>query len=89
LEIRARRVAYQEYTADILREGQNAGVIRADMAPEHLAPLILGTMNWTFFWFTPDGPLSATETAQMVRDVIMNGLVAGGGPLKTVPKRKR
>jgi hypothetical protein len=25
----------------------------------------------------------------MVRDVIMNGLVAGGGPLKTVPKRKR
>jgi hypothetical protein len=40
--------------------------------------MLFGMMNWTFTWLKPDGPLSYEGYAEMVIDMLDNGL--GGAP---------
>lgn len=39
--------------------------------------MVFGMMNWTFTWLKPDGPLSYEGYAEMVIEMLENGL--GGG----------
>ena len=39
--------------------------------------MLFGMMNWTFTWLKPDGPLSYEGYAEMVIEMLENGL---GGP---------
>lgn len=36
--------------------------------------LMLGMMNWTYLWFRPEGELSSDRLAQMIADLLLNGL---------------
>jgi len=36
--------------------------------------LMLGMMNWTYLWFKPEGELSSAKLAQMIADLLLNGL---------------
>ncbi|UCW44497.1 hypothetical protein [Pseudomonas phage PPAT] len=41
--------------------------------------MLFGMMNWTFTWLKPDGPLSYEGYAEMVIDMLENGLGGLGG----------
>ncbi len=40
--------------------------------------MLFGMMNWTFTWLKPDGPLSYEGYAEMVIDMLENGLSGSG-----------
>jgi hypothetical protein len=42
--------------------------------PRWGALVVLSTLNWTFEWYSPDGPLSADEVADRLVDVVLSGL---------------
>ncbi len=35
---------------------------------------LMGTMNWTYTWFKPDGPLTAGQFATLASDLFLGGL---------------
>ncbi len=72
--IHARRNTYEQYVTDILADGQKTGEIRQDVDARHLALLLLGTMNWMFFWYTPEGELSVDDASKMVLQVALGGV---------------
>ena len=39
-----------------------------------LTMMLMGAMNWTFTWLSPDGPLSYADYAAEVTRVMFNGL---------------
>ena len=45
--------------------------------------MLFGMMNWTFTWLKPDGPLSYEGYAEMVIDMLENGLGGLAGPSGT------
>ncbi|WP_194215431.1 TetR/AcrR family transcriptional regulator [Kordiimonas pumila] len=36
--------------------------------------LMLGMINWTYLWFKPSGSLSSEKLADMIADILLNGL---------------
>jgi len=71
----ARRKNYEELVVEMVAAAQDQGALRADIDPHHLARLLMGTMNWTLFWYHPEGPVSPVEVAAMIRTVILDGLL--------------
>jgi Tetracyclin repressor-like, C-terminal domain len=47
--------------------------------------LLFGSMNWTFTWLKPEGPLTHTTLAPVVADLFFGGL----GAVQKLPLQKR
>ncbi|MEX0297998.1 MAG: TetR/AcrR family transcriptional regulator [Kordiimonas sp.] len=43
-------------------------------AKSGVSMLMLGMMNWTYLWFKPEGDLTSDKLAQMIADLLLNGL---------------
>jgi TetR/AcrR family transcriptional regulator, cholesterol catabolism regulator len=72
----AKRAAYQDLFARILREGMTSGVFNDALDP-HIAVLgLLGALNWTPEWFSPEGPAGADEVGERLAGTLMRGLAA-------------
>ncbi|MFC3052018.1 hypothetical protein [Kordiimonas pumila] len=35
---------------------------------------MLGMINWTYLWFKPSGSLSSEKLADMIADILLNGI---------------
>jgi AcrR family transcriptional regulator len=70
-----RRRDYEETLDRMVHDAQEAGAVRTDIPSKLLALLMLGTMNWTLFWYRPEGSVPPRELAAMVRAVTLSGLV--------------
>ncbi|MFN3928264.1 MAG: TetR/AcrR family transcriptional regulator [Thermoflexus sp.] len=75
-EILARRDAYEVLFREILREGINAGVFRADLDVPLLTRFILTALNGVAVWYNPKGPLSTAQIAEAFTDWIVRGMKA-------------
>jgi AcrR family transcriptional regulator len=72
-EIAGLRKQYEETFEGVIRAGTEEGAFgRVD--PRWGALVVLSTLNWTFEWYSPDGPLSADEVADRLVDVVLSGL---------------
>ena len=72
-EIAGLRKQYEETFEGVIRAGSEEGAFgRVD--PRWGALVVLSTLNWTFEWYSPDGPLSADEVADQLVDVLLSGL---------------
>lgn len=72
-EIAGLRKQYEETFEGVIRAGRDEGAFgRVD--PRWGALVVLSTLNWTFEWYSPDGPLSADEVADRLVDVLLSGL---------------
>ena len=69
----AARDAYENIVKDVVEHGQVAGELRRDLDGATLARLLLNLMNWTIFWFEPDGDLSVDELADRMLAVFLDG----------------
>ncbi len=57
-----------------IEAAQQRGWIRSDLSAKFLCLTLLNTLNWTIFWFHPDGELSAGELADMFDSVFIHGV---------------
>jgi AcrR family transcriptional regulator len=71
---RSRRQIYDFYVSCI-REGIKAGEFR-EVDPKIAAFAVIGMANWTSRWYSPNGPKSPREIAEVIADIAMQGLRA-------------
>lgn len=74
-----RRDDYEKMLGRMIQAAQETGAVRSDMSPQLIGLLILGTMNWTLFWYRPDGPVPPRELAAAVRTLVLDGLIQATG----------
>jgi AcrR family transcriptional regulator len=66
------RERYERYWAEVLESGGRAGEL-SPVNPLHVKG-ILGMLNYTYLWISPDGRLTPEEIAETFVDLLMNGL---------------
>jgi len=70
-----KRDQYERGVREIIREGMERGIFRKG-DPKLFGFAILGAINWTVRWFSPQGPLSAREIGDAFADYLVRGLRA-------------
>jgi AcrR family transcriptional regulator len=73
-DIKAKRDAYEEMVRGILRDGVDAGELRADLDIPLAARLVLSCGNWIYSWYRLDGELSPSAVGEKFADMIIGGL---------------
>jgi AcrR family transcriptional regulator len=72
------RKHYEQVLMQILEDGIASGDFRP-FDVKMAAFGLLGMLNWTSEWFSPDGPRSSSEVAAILADLALHGLVVQGG----------
>jgi AcrR family transcriptional regulator len=73
-QIVAKRDRYERGVRALVAAGMRQGALRAT-DPTIATRAFLGALNWTAYWFRPDGPHSAQHVASVVADVAVSGLL--------------
>lgn len=72
------RRRYAQTFMQILSEGIENGTFRPNLDKRVVVFSVLGALNWTPEWYSPDGPMSAEEIGDRFADTILVGLFASG-----------
>ena len=70
IELRRR---YHALLEGVIAAGQRAGRLRSDYSARHLTLALLNLMNWSIFWYDPEGELAPEELAHMFADLYLGG----------------
>ncbi len=70
-----KRDKYEEGVRNLIVAGMRSGEF-APCDPALAARAILGGLNWSVQWFSPEGPLTAAEIAERFADYLIRGLLA-------------
>jgi len=71
----AKRDKYEEGIRNLIVAGMRSGEF-APCDPALAVRAILGGLNWSVQWFSPEGPLTAEEIAENFADYLIRGLLA-------------
>jgi len=71
--VAAKRDAYEELYAGIIRQGVAEGRFRA-VDEKFARLLVLSAGNWLYEWYDPAGPMGPAEVAERFADLILQGL---------------
>lgn len=71
-----RRRAIDARLTSLVRDAVAEGALRADLDPELVSRLLLGTVNSLVEWYRPDGPLGVDDLATAVTRMVFEGLAA-------------
>jgi len=71
-----RRREYESLYVTAVEEGVRAGAFRKDLNLKIAVLTILGSLNWTPQWFSPDGSLSAAQIGDLMADALLGGILA-------------
>ncbi len=71
----AKRDKYEEGMRNLIVAGMRSGEF-APCDPALAVRAILGGLNWSVQWFSPQGPLTAAEIAERFADYLIRGLLA-------------
>ncbi len=69
-----KRDKYEEGVRNLILAGVRSGEF-AHCDPALAVRAILGSLNWSIQWFSPDGPLTAAEIAERFADYLIRGLL--------------
>jgi len=75
-EISRQHHSYHQQIRKLLSEEQDAGRLRTDLDSKYLALMLSNLLNWTLYWYDPDGPLQPSQIADLVIDLFTNGAKA-------------
>ena len=70
-----KRDKYEEGVRNLILGGVRSGEF-APCDPALAVRAILGSLNWSIQWFSPEGPLTAAEIAERFADYLIRGLLA-------------
>jgi len=73
------RDQYDAIWDGVLYAAAGTGRLRPDVDLRLLRLLLLGAVNWTAQWFSPNGTYSADEVADSYADIVLNGVLAEKG----------
>ena len=68
------RREYEQTWIDLIAEGVQEGVLRADLDPKMTAYGILGMVNWMHQWYRPGGRFTAAEIGEQYATSMIDGL---------------
>ena len=71
-----RRREYESLYVTAVEEGVRAGAFRADLNLKIAVLTILGSLNWTPQWFSPDGSLNPAQIGDLMADALLGGILA-------------
>lgn len=75
---RRERRRYHDLFRDLVREGQQSGVVRTDVSATVITHMFLSALNNTHTWFRREGPLSFQEVGHQLVALFMGGLSPAG-----------
>ncbi|WP_158256110.1 TetR/AcrR family transcriptional regulator [Corynebacterium sp. 13CS0277] len=70
-----KRRAYTDYTENILRACAEDGILNPGIDPAVGARLLFGCINSLVEWYSPTGPKSPEDMANMVEDMFFHGMI--------------
>lgn len=83
VRIHAERDRYDRVLRDLIRAGQDEGLIDPDVDPKLAAMAIFGMLNWISTWWRPDGPSTPEQVATEFTDLALAGLVLRDGAARS------
>lgn len=72
--IRNKRNRFRENLQYLIEDGIKNGEIKAGSRADILTFGILGMTNWSYYWFNPNGEVSAKKLAEIYVELILNGI---------------
>ncbi|MBY0096820.1 TetR/AcrR family transcriptional regulator [Mesobacillus maritimus] len=75
-EIRAKRNLFRRQYQELIEMGIRQGEFKDTIPADMLTFGILGIINWTYYWYNPEGEVSEEELAQMFTNLILEGVKA-------------
>lgn len=82
------RRRYAQTFMQILTEGMESGVFRADLDKRVVVFSVLGALNWTPEWYSPNGEMGAEEIGNRFADTMLLGLCANRGTSSKATSKK-
>jgi len=76
-EVKEKRDRMEDMFYGVVRRGQRAGRIRADLNPRVLSLGVIGMCGWAYQWYSPQGKLSAEEIADAFTVMVWEGMATG------------
>ncbi len=73
------RDRYEQITEEAIRGAQASAQLRADISPKLMRLGLLGMLNWTVFWYRPDGELTPSDVGKAFASMFVNGAAAPVG----------
>jgi TetR/AcrR family transcriptional regulator, cholesterol catabolism regulator len=67
------RDTYEDLVRSVLKQAQDAGVLRVDVDAKHLCLALLGLMNRVMVWYRRGGPLSPNQIGGLLAWVFLSG----------------
>jgi AcrR family transcriptional regulator len=80
----AKRDKYEEGVRNLIVAGMRSREF-APCEPALAARVILGSLNWSVQWFSPEGPLTSGEIAEKFADYLIRGLLTKPNELPGFP----
>lgn len=69
-----KRRQYEELFTDLVERGVASGAFDAGLDTRVTVLCILGALNWTPEWYSPDGPETPEQLGNRIADTLVNGL---------------
>lgn len=66
---------YGEVMVGLIEEGMSAGEFRSDLDPRLVMLGIIGMLNWSHRWYTPDGKQTLTDIGEEYANLVLGGLL--------------
>ena len=76
-----RRDRFETLWRSIIKRGIERGEFRPQ-DPRLATRAVLGVLNWTITWFSPDGDFSPEQIADLYADLFLHGLLLSGNEVK-------
>ena len=74
--LREKRRSYEKFFTRAVAAGVASGEFSADVDVKVAVLGLLGALNWTPEWYSPDGPATPDELAAKLADALLGGLRA-------------
>lgn len=71
-----RRREYERAWIEAVQDGVDQGKFRAGLDKRLTVLTILGALNWTPEWLSPEGKLSPSEIGEAMADILLGGITA-------------
>jgi len=75
-EVSAKRSEYEKLVREVLVAAQEAGALTKDLAAKDLELTLLNLLNWTIFWYRPEGEYTPEDLVEMFERLYLGGAAA-------------
>ena len=78
-EVIVLRDRYEGLVRQTLTEAQEAGVLTTEFSPHELTLALLNLLNWTIFWYSPQGVDTPERISALFRSIFLDGVTVRAG----------